>query len=179
MDISEKCCQEITPRQRVIAVYNALKRKDRPEIDRLIKNAPKDGNHRQAILAIGQAQKVYDQFMTKVTNDFFEVYGELMEALSFCDGWVTADGAIDNKEYQEKCAISGNLKPVVAQIESQLAAVHQAMREWCQKNEIPVEMFSEPGLSCYLSLRSADKDSAVDSQMLNKVRGLYDGITLS
>jgi len=97
MDISEKCYQKITPRQRAIAVYNALNRKDRAEIDRLIKNAPKDGNHRQAILAIGQAKNVYNQFMAKVIKDFFVVHGELMEALSFCVGWDTAGGAIDNK----------------------------------------------------------------------------------
>ena len=176
MDISKKCYQKITPKQRAIAAYNALNRGDPTEIDRLMKNAPKEGNQGQAILAIGQAKNFYNLILAKQTKDFLVAYGEYREAVSFCDGWIAAGGASDNKAYHEKQAISESLIPIVEQLASKVTAVHQATREWCQKNEIPVETFS--GISCFVPLRPADMDP-VDSEMLNIMRDLYDGITLA
>jgi len=177
MHISKKCYQGLTPKQRAIAAYHALNREDHAEVDRLIKNAPKDGKQGQAILAIGQARDVYNLMLAKKTKDFLVAYGESKEAKSFCDGWIAAGGALDNKAYHEKRAISKSLIPIVEQLASEITAVHQATREWCQNNEIPVETFS--GLCCFVPLRPADMDSDVDSEMLNIVRDLYDGITLS
>ena len=177
MNLSKKLYQELSPKQRGVAVYGALNRSDFVEADRLFHNAPRGSGQGKAFLAIGQALDSYNLLLSKVTMSFLAESGRLKAALTFCVAWTSAGGDRNNKEYKKNCSISKSLLPVVKQLAREIATVHQATREWCQKNEIPEETFS--GHSCIIPLRPADTDSAVDRKMLNILRDMYDRITLT
>lgn len=176
MDIGKKIYQELTPRQRAIAIYAADNRGDQNEIDRLMGNAPRDGKHGQPILALGQALNAYNRFTARTMTTYLLVSSRLESALSFCEGWLGADGAIDNLEYAEKVAIVQKLSPLNEQLAVEVKAIRQAAWEWCQKNQIPIDFFSGP--LCPLPMPKEIEEQS-DSETLNAARSVFDTITLS
>lgn len=61
MDIGKKLYQELTPRQRAIAIYAAINGDDQDEVDRLIGNAPRGGSHSVLSLSAGATQQTGQQ----------------------------------------------------------------------------------------------------------------------
>lgn len=176
MDIGKKIYQELTPRQRAIACYSAMNRDDQDEVDRLMGHAPRDGKHGQPILALGQALDAYNRFTARAMTTYLLVSSRLVAALSFCEAWLGAGGAIDNLEYSEKVAIVQKLTPLYEQLAGEVKAIRQAAWEWCKKNQIPTDFFSGP--LCPLPMPKEMEEQS-DSETLNAARSVFDTITLA
>jgi hypothetical protein len=176
MDIGKKLYQELTPKQRAIAAYGAVNRNDQSEIDRLMGTAPRGRKHGQAIWALAQALNAYNCLTSRTTTTYLVVSGRLHAALSFCIAWLDAGGAIDNSEYRKRADMVEELTPLREQLADEVAAILQAAREWCEKNQIPVDFFS--GILCSSPLPEEIGEKTCDSETLNTVRSVFDKITL-
>jgi len=176
MDIGKKLYHELTPKQRAIACYSAMNRDDQGEVDRLMGHAPRDKKHGQPILALGQALDAYNCFTARAMTNYLLVSSRLVAALSFCEAWLDAGGAIDNLKYSEKLAMIQILTPLSEQWAGVVKAVRQATWEWCKMNQIPTDLFSSQ--LCPLPMPKELEEQS-DSETLNTVRSLFDKITLS
>ncbi len=176
MDIGKKLYQDLTARQRAIACYSAINRNDQEEADRLMRYAPREKSHGQAILALGQALDTYNCFTARATTLYLGVSGRLLAAVSFCSGWLAAGGALDAPKYREKVAQVENLSPVSDRLAREVEAVWQAAWEWCEKYQIPTDFFS--GELCPLPMPK-EFEEKVDSETLDAVRSVFEKITLS
>lgn len=176
MEIKQKIYSELSPKQRAIAAFLSVNRDDSAEIDRLLSNAPRFGGHGQAIFAIGQAVDVYNRFLSEAACSLLVTLGRWDAAISYCSAWQDAGGALGSSKYLENLAAVERLKPIAEKLGGEVCAVRQAAREWCEKHQIPVEVFSRP--VCAFSL--PDKvEAASDSEALEAIRSCFDEITLS
>ncbi len=176
MNINKKLYQELTPKQRAIACYSAVNRNDQSEIDRLMGTTPRGRKYGQAVLALGQALNAYNCLTSRTTTTYLVVSGRLHTALSFCIAWLDAGGAIDNSEYRKHVDIVEELTPLREQLAGEVDAILQAAREWCEKNQIPVDFFS--GILCSSPLQEEIGEITCDSETLTTVRSVFDKITL-
>lgn len=177
MDIGKKLYQELTPKQRAIAAYAAVNRHDQSEIDRLMGTAARGGKHGQAIWALAQVLNTYNFLISSTTTTYLVVSGRLHAALSFCIAWLDAGGAIDNSEYRKNADMDEKLTPLREQLANEIDAILPAAREWCEKVKIPVDFFS--GILCSFTLPEEIGEKTCDSETLNKVRSIFDEITLA
>ncbi len=176
MDIGKKVYQDLTPKQRAVACYLALKRDDDGEADRLFRHAPRCKIYKQEMFALGQALDAYNFFIARAIRDFLVVSGQLKEMLSFCEAWVAAGGSIDNSMYSARVTMVEKLLPLMEEVSGEVKAIRQAAWEWCKKYEIPTDFFSGP--DCFSPLPK-EKVEQSDSEILNVVRSLFDKITLT
>jgi hypothetical protein len=179
MNIAKRLYQELTPKQRAIALYAAMNRQDQVEANRLVDQAPRRAGHGKAILGIGQALDAYNRLVSQVTRDLLLVVGESMAARSFCIGWLSAGGTVNNEEYRKNCLIAETLSPICESHVGEMEAVCQAAREWCEKNDIPVDLFSGP--LCFLRLKKATEDTEmlpIDGEIMAMMRSVFDAIKL-
>jgi hypothetical protein len=63
------------------------------------------------------------------------------------------------------------------QMAGEVEAILQAAREWCEKNQIPMEFFS--GILCSFPLPQEVGEKTCDGETLNTARSLFDKITLA
>lgn len=176
MDIGKKLYQELTPKQRAIAAYAAVNRNDQSEIDRLMGTAARGRKHGQAILALSQALDAYNCLTANATRARLLVSCRLLEAVSFCSGWLGAGGAIDNSEYRKHIDMVEELTPLGEQLADEVDAILQAAREWCEKNQIAVDFFS--GILCHLPMPKEMEEQS-ESDTLTTARSIFDKITLT
>jgi hypothetical protein len=176
MEIKQKIYSDLSPKQRAIAALLSVNRDDSAEVDRLLASAPKCGGHGQALLGIGQALEAYNRFSTGAVCIYLCTSGRLLAALSYCSAWVGAGGALNAKRYRENLAVIERLEPRVEKLAGDVYAVRQAAREWCEKHQVPVDVFGQP--LCLFPL--PDRVEPVsDSEELNVVRSCFDQITLA
>lgn len=178
MDIAKKLYQELTPKQRAVAVYAAINRADGTEGARLLGQAPSTGGHGKAILGLGQARNVYNLLTARSVREILLSVSKAALAVSYCEKWLDADGALDDavylKHFKEMEALTENEEAM----RGELAAIQQTAREWCDKNGIPVETFSGPLFFMPLTEKK-DSDAPVDDEVLAAMRSLFDEIKLA
>lgn len=180
MDIAKKLYLELTPKQRAIAAYAAMNRRDQAEVNRLVGRAPRKAGHGTAILGLGQAVDAYNHLVSQATRDFLLIAGKALEAESFCEGWLSAGGDPDNEKYQINHLIAEVLSLMSENRAGEIEAARQAAWEWCERNGVPVEVFSGP--LCFLPLQKVAADSEllpVGGEILAQMRSVFDGIILA
>ena len=176
MEIKQKIYNDFPPKERAVAAFLSINRDDSEELDRLLGNAPRNDGHRQAILAIGQALDAYNRFLSGSVCSFLAASRMLESARSYCSAWVEAGGSLCAPKYLINVATAERLEPIVEEWENEVYAVRQAAWEWCEKNQVPVGVFSQP--VCVFSL--PDKiEVTSDSKELDAIRSCFDKITLS
>ena len=177
MEISKKMYKDLSPKQRAIATYAGFTRSDWGEVDRLIGNAKKeDYRYRQAMLGLQQALTVYNFFISKATIDYLSSDKAAMAVTCFCDGWLAAGGSSDNKEYimlTMLCEISTTVRTGRARA---IKDIQNAAREWCEKNQVPVEFFSK--IHCPVPLPNEIIEKS-ESETFKLMRTLLDSIKLA
>jgi hypothetical protein len=176
MEIKQKIYNDFPPKQRAVAVFLSINRDDSEELDRLLGNAPKNDGHRQAILAIGQALNAYNRFLSDSMCNYLVASRARESARSYCSAWIEAGGALSAPKYLINVAVFERLEPIVEEWENAVYAVRQAAWEWCEKNKVPVGVFSRP--VCVFSLPEKLEITS-DSEELNAIRSCFDKITLS
>jgi hypothetical protein len=176
MEIKQKIYSELSPKQRAIAAFLSVNRDDSDEIDRLFASAPRNAGHGQAILAIGQALDSYNRFLPGAVCNYLITSGRLDVAISYCSAWLDAGGALGTSKYLENLAVIERLKPIVEKMVEDVCAVRQATREWCEKNQIPVDVFAQP--LCLFPLPDR-VETVSNSEELIAIRSCFDKITLS
>lgn len=180
MDIAKRLYLKLTPKQRTIAAYAAINRRDQAEVDRLIGRAPRRAGHGMAILGLGQALDAYNCFVSQATKDFLLFSGEALAAASFCEGWLSARGEPDNEKYQKHYQAAEALSLISENRAGEIEAVKQAAWEWCEKNDVPIEVFSGP--LCFRPLQKPTDDVMklpIDNELLTHIRSVFDGIKLT
>ncbi len=178
MDISKQTYQQLTPTHRAVACFKSIARADQGEIDRLVGNAPRIGGHGQAILALGQAMDAYNALGSHLVRSYLMVSGQMQAALSFCVGWSSAGGSMENKEYQVNNATAERLRPLCEELFSQVEAVQEVAREWCDQHNIPIDFFAGPQSFRPLA-PSRDEAVSIDQETLDVVRSVFAEIKLT
>lgn len=176
MDIGKKLYQDLTAKQRAIACYSAINRDDQEEADRLIRYAPRERSHGQAILALAQALDAYNFLIAGATTRYLCVSGQLLAALSFCSAWLAADGGLDAPRYREKVALVEALTPLREKSAKEVEAVWQGAWEWCEKNQIPADFFSSQLCPLPMPEELGEKRG---SETLKAVHSVFEKISLA
>ncbi len=175
MNINKKLYQELTPKQRAIACYSAVNRNDQTEIDRLMGAASRDHELYKAIRGLGRCFEAYNLLMNRATIGLLLEARYQEKAVSFCKGWIAAGGAENNAGYQRCLLAAESLDSSSDNWIGEINEVQLAAREWCEKNQIPVDFFSGP--LCSFPLPD-EMEEAKDSETLDAVRSVFDQITL-
>lgn len=180
MDITRKLYQKLGPRERAIACYMALNRNDLTETARLTRNIRYDQAYNRIFLGLGQAMDVYNQFASRANIDLLRVAGDFRAALAYCEGWLDAGGSLENEEYQNNYLLATKLPAVIESLVADLDAIGQVAYEWCEKNNIPRDLFSGPLCIIPIGKHTAikqQKDETGESAML--MRSVFDAIKLA
>jgi len=180
MDITRKLYQELGPKERAIACYMALNRNDLTETARLTRNMRYDRAYNRIFLGLGQAMDVYNQFASRVKLDLLRVAGDFRAALAYCEAWLDAGGSLENEEYQNNFLLATQLPAVIESLVGELDTVEQVACEWCEKNDIPREIFS--GSLCIIPIGKhtaikQEKNESGESAVL--MRSVFDAIKLA
>jgi len=183
MEIKKQMYQALSPTQRAVAIAAALNRSDGGEADKLVRQAPRRGGHGKAIIGIRQAQNVYNMFTSRTVREFLLVEKSRAAVTFYCDGWVDAGGSKNASSYRKKCTEDEALVLVSVSLVGELNAVKQAAREWCEKNDVPVEIFS--GVMAFLPLSKnsgqmvGDEMAPVNEEMLVLMRSMFGAVKLA
>ena len=180
MDITRKLYHELGSRERAIACYMALNRNDLTETARLTGNMRYDRVYNRIFLGLGQATDVYNQFASRARIDLLRVAGDFRASLAYCEAWLDAGGSLENEEYQNNYVLATKLPAVIESLVAELDAVGQAACEWCEKNNIPRELFSGPLCISPIGNHTAtkhEKNEIGESAML--MRSVFDAIKLT
>ena len=105
-----------------------------------------------------------------------EERSQALAASFFCLGWAAAGGALNNTEYLENQSITKQLKPVLENGKSMLNAVRLAGAEWCQANDVPLEIFSET--LCHIPPKKYP-EKTVDGATLELMRSVFSEVKLA
>ena len=182
MDITKKLYQDLGSKERAIACYMALNRNDLTETDRLTGNMPHDRVYNMIFLGLGQAMDVYNQYTSRAMIDLLREVGDFRAALAYCEGWLDAGGSLENEKYQKNYLIVKKLPAVLESLFAELHAVGQVACEWCEKNNIPKEIFSGPLCITPTGIHTTTKkvrkkNETGESSML--MRSVFDAIKLA
>jgi hypothetical protein len=96
-------------------------------------------------------------------------------ASSFCLGWVSAGGSLEDDDYLANCSTVKRLQPLYEKLAAEDEAVREAAREWCAQQGIPVDVFSGP-LAFITLAPSAGTGVSIDQEFLDLVRSVFAGI---
>jgi hypothetical protein len=180
MDITKKLYQELGSRERAIACYMALNRNDLTETARLTRNMRYDRAYNRIFWGIGQAMDVYNQFASRTKIDLLRVAGDFRAALAYCAAWLDAGGSVENEEYQNNYLLATQLPAVIESLVADMDAVGQVACEWCEKNNIPRELFSGPLCIIPIGKRTATKHEENDiGEAAMLIRSVFDAIKLA
>lgn len=176
MDINKRIYSELSAKERAVAAFLAINRDDGEEVDRLFANVPRGRGHGQAVIGIGQAMETYNRFSAGAVCNYLIMSGILQNALSYCSAWLDAGGVFNAEKYREKVAVIEQLKPKVEKLAGDVYAIRQAAYEWCEKQQIPVDIFAQP--LCFFPLPSRVEEVS-ESEELSALRSCFDKITLA